>query len=63
MAGLLERSQVARVVYDVEDLEVVLRNTLEEFHDSEKDFIPFNRRKLINEMREFLANMEKEGRR
>ena len=63
MATLLEQSQIARVVYDVEDLEFVIRKTLEEFHDSEKDFSSINRRNLINEMREFLANMEKGERR
>jgi UDP-N-acetylglucosamine transferase subunit ALG13 len=63
MAALLEQSQMARVVYDVEDLELVLRNTLEQFHDSKKDFSSIHRRNLINEMREFLANIEKGGRR
>jgi UDP-N-acetylglucosamine transferase subunit ALG13 len=63
MATLLVQSQIARVVYDVEDLELVIKNTLEEVHDSEKDFSSIHRRNLINEMREFLANMEKGERR
>ena len=63
MAALLEQGQIARVVYDVEDLEFVIRNTLEQVHDSEKDFSSINRRNLINRMREFLANMGKGGRR
>lgn len=63
MAALLERSQTARVVYDVEDLESVIRNTLEEVHDSGKDFSSIHRKNLISELREFLANMEKAERR
>jgi UDP-N-acetylglucosamine transferase subunit ALG13 len=63
MAALLEQSQMARVVYDVEDLELVLRNTLEQFHDSGKDFSSIHRKNLISELREFLANMEKAERR
>ena len=39
MAGLLEQSQIARFVCDVEDLELAMRNTLEAFHDS-KSFFP-----------------------
>jgi hypothetical protein len=55
----LEQSQIARVVYDVEDLEFVIRNTLEQFHDSEKGFSSSNRRNLINEMRRFLTNISR----
>jgi beta-1,4-N-acetylglucosaminyltransferase len=62
MAMLLEQSQAARVVYDVEDLESVIRNTLEEVHDSEKGVSSIHRRNLIKEIGEFLANMEKGGR-
>jgi UDP-N-acetylglucosamine transferase subunit ALG13 len=63
LAALLEKSQIARVVYDVEDLEAVIRNALEEVHDSEKEFFSVHRRNLINEIRKFLANMEKGERR
>ncbi len=63
MAAVLERSQIARVVYDVADLEFVIRDTLEESRDSEKDFSSINRRNLINKIREFLAIMEKGRRR
>jgi UDP-N-acetylglucosamine transferase subunit ALG13 len=62
-ATLLEQNQIARVVYDVEDLEWVIRNALKEFHDSKKEFSSINRRNLINAMKEFLASMEKGGRR
>jgi len=59
MAALLEQSQTAQVVYDVEDLEAAIRNTLEELHDSEKEFSSIHRRNLLNEMRKFLASMDK----
>jgi UDP-N-acetylglucosamine transferase subunit ALG13 len=59
MATLLEQSQIARVVYDVEDLEFVIRNTLEEFRDSEKGFFSINRRNLINEMGRFLTDISR----
>jgi beta-1,4-N-acetylglucosaminyltransferase len=63
LAALLERSRIARVVYDVEDLEFAIRNTLEEVHDSDKDFFSVHRKNLIREMKEFLTNTEKGGRR
>jgi len=59
MAALLEQSQIARVVYDVEDLEFVIRDTLEEFRDSEKGVSSINRRNLIDEIRRFLTNISR----
>jgi UDP-N-acetylglucosamine transferase subunit ALG13 len=61
LAALLEQSRIAQVVYDVEDLESVIRSTLEEVHDSEKDFFSINRRNLINAMKQFLESMDKVG--
>jgi UDP-N-acetylglucosamine transferase subunit ALG13 len=57
MAMLLEKNQIARVVYDVEDLESVIRNMLEEFRDSEKSFSSIHRRNLINGMKAFLRDI------
>ncbi len=57
MATLLEKNQIARVVYKVEDLEFVIGNTLEGFGHSEKSFSSINRRNLIEEMRRFLRDM------
>jgi beta-1,4-N-acetylglucosaminyltransferase len=57
MAMLLEKNQIARVVYNVEELEFVIRNTLEGFRDSEKSFSSVNRRNLIKGMRRFLRDL------
>jgi UDP-N-acetylglucosamine transferase subunit ALG13 len=61
MAVLLEQSRIAQVVYDVEDLESVIRSTLEEVHDSEKSFSSIHRRNLIKAMKEFLQSVDKVG--
>ena len=53
MAGLLERSQIARVVYGVEDLKLAIRKTLGGFRDSEKGLCSVNREKLITTMKTF----------
>ncbi|HUL21091.1 MAG TPA: glycosyltransferase [Thermodesulfobacteriota bacterium] len=57
MAKLLENIHLARVVYDVEGLEIVIRNTLEELRDSERGFPTLHRRNLINGMRDFLKGL------
>jgi beta-1,4-N-acetylglucosaminyltransferase len=59
IAAQLEQSRIARVVYDVEDLESVIRNTLEEVHDSDKDFFSVHRKNLIREMKRFLTNISR----
>lgn len=59
IAKLLEQSQIARVVYDVQDLESVIQKTLEEFRDSEKILSSIHKRNLIDKMRGFLTNMSR----
>jgi beta-1,4-N-acetylglucosaminyltransferase len=56
MATQLEQSQIARVVYDVEDLEPVIRKTLEEFRDPKKRFSSIDRENLITKMKAFLKS-------
>ena len=59
ISKLLEQSQIARVVYDVEDLESVIQSRLAEFHDSEKRYSSFNKENLISKIKEFLIGMKR----
>jgi UDP-N-acetylglucosamine transferase subunit ALG13 len=56
ISKLLEQRQIAHVVYDVEDLEPVIRKTLEEFRDSEKRISSIDRENLITKMKAFLKS-------
>jgi len=60
IAKLLEQSQTVHVVYDVDDLEPVIRKTLREFRDSEKEFSSVDRESLVSNMKEFLKSVRKQ---
>jgi UDP-N-acetylglucosamine transferase subunit ALG13 len=59
IAKLLDHSQLARVVYDVEDLESVIRKTLDEFCDSDKKISSIFKENLVTRMKEFLMTIGK----
>lgn len=59
IANLLEQSQIARVVYDIKDLESVIQKALQGSRDSEKSLFSIHKRNLIDKMRGFLTNISR----
>jgi UDP-N-acetylglucosamine transferase subunit ALG13 len=59
ISKLLEQSQIARVVYDIKDLEFVIREILEESRDSKKILFSIHKSNLVDKMRGFLTNLNR----
>jgi UDP-N-acetylglucosamine transferase subunit ALG13 len=58
IARLLESHKLARVVYDVENIELEIRNALDEIDQPRKNMASGHKRQLIAHIRDFLISMK-----